>query len=177
MNFNNKDSLYEEAKRSLKKLVGDITGMSISQESDVKFQAEISEKIEDVLFTTGCEKFSGERTQNLARTFGHNQGFVNHSGVAKIRTRKNPMGANGRPLTGKTCSSYRHFVAHCPDSWENIARENREEINRKSNIFFLTMNLKCYLIVIVKRIAPVVDHEVMQYLTVHVAVLFAGENG
>ena len=49
MNFNNKDSSYEEAKRSLKKFVGDITGMGVSQESDVKFQAEISKKIEDVL--------------------------------------------------------------------------------------------------------------------------------
>ena len=60
MNFDNKDSLYEEAKRSLKKFVGDITGMSVSQESDVKFQASISEKNEDVLLTTGYEKFSGK---------------------------------------------------------------------------------------------------------------------
>ena len=70
MNFNNKDSLYEEAKRSLKKFVGDIRGMSVSQESDVIFQAEISEKNEDVLLTTGYEKFSGERTQSIG-TFGN----------------------------------------------------------------------------------------------------------
>ena len=82
MNFNNKDSLYEEAKQSLKKFVRDILGRIISQESDVKFQAEISEKNEDVLVTTGSEKLSGERTQNLG-TFGSHKGFVNHSGVAK----------------------------------------------------------------------------------------------
>ena len=75
-----------------------------------------------------------ERTQNLGILSGHHQGFDYHSGVAKIRS-KNPMGANGRPLTCKACDSYRHFLAHCPDTWENIARENREEINRKSNIF------------------------------------------
>ena len=46
------------------------------------------------------------------------------------------MSANGRPITCKACGSYRHFVTHCPDSWENIARENREEIKRKSKIFF-----------------------------------------
>ena len=88
------------------------------------------------------------------------------------------MGANGRALTCKACGSYRYFVAHCPDKLENIARENRQEINSKSNIF-QTMNLKCYLIVTTKRIASfsVVDHVVMQYLTVHVAVLFAGNNG
>ena len=42
INFNSKDSSYEEAKRSLKKFVGDITGMGVSQESDVKLQTEIS---------------------------------------------------------------------------------------------------------------------------------------
>ena len=45
------------------------------------------------------------------------------------------MGANGRALTCKACGSYRYFVAHCPDKLENIARENRQEINSKSNIF------------------------------------------
>ena len=45
------------------------------------------------------------------------------------------MGANGRALTFKACGSYRYFVAHCPDKLENIARENRQEINSKSNIF------------------------------------------
>ena len=84
MNFNNKDSLYEEAKRSLKKAVEDIRGMSVSHESDIKCQAEISEKNEDVLLTTSCEKFRGERTQSIG-TFGNHLGFVNHSGVPKIR--------------------------------------------------------------------------------------------
>ena len=87
MNLDNMDSLYEDGKPSLKKFVEDITGMRVSQESNVKFQAVISGKIEDVLLTTDCEKFSGERTQNLG-TFGHHQRFVSHSGVAKIRTRK-----------------------------------------------------------------------------------------
>ena len=134
MNFDDKDSLFEDAKRSLKKFVGDIRGRSVSRESGVKFQAASSEKNDEVLITTRCETFRRERTPNLG-TFGLDQGFVNHSGVAKIRRKKNPIGANGRPLTCKACGSYRHFVAYCPDSWENIARENREGINSKSDIF------------------------------------------
>ena len=47
MNFDN-DSLFEDAKWSLKKFVGDITGRSFSQESGVKFQVESSEKNEEV---------------------------------------------------------------------------------------------------------------------------------
>ena len=99
-----------------KKFVGDITGRSVSRESGVKFQAASSEKNGEVLITTRFEKFSRERTQNLG-TFGRHQGFVNHSCVAKIRMKKNPIGANGIPLSCKACGSYRHFVAHCPDSW------------------------------------------------------------
>ena len=61
MNFDNKDSLFEGAKRSLKKFVGDITGRSFRQISDVKFQAESSEKNEEVLITTGSEKLTEKK--------------------------------------------------------------------------------------------------------------------
>ena len=62
MNFDNKDSLFEDAKRSLKKFVGDITGMSVSRASGVKFQVESSEKNEEVLITTGCDTIRSERS-------------------------------------------------------------------------------------------------------------------
>ena len=56
MNFNNKDSLFEDAKWSLKKFVGDITGRSFSQESGVKFQVESSEKNEELDVRNLAEK-------------------------------------------------------------------------------------------------------------------------
>ncbi len=36
----------------------------------------------------------------------------------------NPIGADGRTLTCKSCGSFRHLVAACPDSWENMAKVN-----------------------------------------------------
>ena len=60
--------------------------------------------------------------------------MVDHLVVSqKLEQEKNSMGANGRPLTCKACGSYRHLIAHCQDSLENIAREKKE--SRKSNIF------------------------------------------
>ena len=96
--------------------------------------------------------------------------------LQKLEQEKNPMGANGRPLTCKACGSYRHLIAHCPDSLENIVRENRE--SRKSNIFsddepevlFNSHNQEISVFISGRSC-------VMQYLTVHIAVLFAGENG
>ena len=32
----------------------------------------------------------------------------------------NPLGADGQPLTCKSCGSYRHFVRDCPESWERL---------------------------------------------------------
>ena len=72
----------------------------------------------------------------------------------------------GRKIPWEQMVNHLHYVAHCLDSWENIARENREEINSKSDIF-QTMNiLKCYLLVIIKRIVyfSVVIHVVMRYI-------------
>ena len=42
------------------------------------------------------------------------------------RERKNinPLGPDGRPLTCKSCGSYRHLLPACPDSWENMAKVN-----------------------------------------------------
>ena len=79
----------------------------------------------------------GHLAEKGPKTFGRHQRFVNHGGVAKMRRKKNAIGANDRPLTYSASGSYRHFVAHCPDSWENVARENRKEINSMSIYLYL----------------------------------------
>ena len=39
----------------------------------------------------------------------------------------NPNGPDGRPITCKSCGSFRHLVANCPESWENLAEVNITE--------------------------------------------------
>ena len=59
------------------------------------------------------------RTRNFSR-YGYNR---QTNGMSLIR-KKNPVGSNGRPLTCRSCRSYRHLVRKCPDSWENMSKIN-----------------------------------------------------
>ena len=51
----------------------------------------------------------------------------------------NPSGPDGRPLTCKSCGSFRHFLRDCPDSWEklnsvNITSQEIDAVSNKSRI-------------------------------------------
>ena len=46
----------------------------------------------------------------------------------------NPMGPDGKILTCRCCGSYRHLVAKCPQSWENLFKTNVTERMAKVNI-------------------------------------------
>ena len=50
-----------------------------------------------------------------------------HGGTTQMRKKKNPVGTDGRRLLCDSCGSYSHFVAECPDSWENMERTNNRE--------------------------------------------------
>ena len=42
----------------------------------------------------------------------------------------NPIGANGKPLLCNSCGSYRHLLAECPDSWENMEKKvSKKDLN------------------------------------------------
>ena len=38
------------------------------------------------------------------------------------RKKINPIGTDGIYLTCKSCGSYKHLLADCPDSWENMTK-------------------------------------------------------
>ena len=42
-----------------------------------------------------------------------------------------PVGQDGKILLCNSCGSYRHLVAECQDSWENIAKRKTSELNVK----------------------------------------------
>ena len=41
-----------------------------------------------------------------------------------VGQRMNPNRSYGKPLLCKACGSYRHFIAQCPYSWENLQDPN-----------------------------------------------------
>ena len=47
-------------------------------------------------------------------------------GLMHMGKKRNPVGMNGKLLKCKSCGSYRHLVAECPDSWENMEKNTSE---------------------------------------------------
>lgn len=41
--------------------------------------------------------------------------------------RTNPIGSDGQPLRCSCCDSFRHLLASCPDSWENLSKSSNVE--------------------------------------------------
>ena len=151
MNYDNKGTLYEEAKKSLKKIKG---GDSVSSAS-VKLEPAYFTDNEETLLAAGYvrgkrgKQGGGDREENWQRwrprrggqggsqfsgTEYRRQGARGHqqteSGYwisqTSDRNRKNinPLGPDGRTLTCKSCGSYRHLLPACPDSWENMRKVN-----------------------------------------------------
>ena len=124
MNYGNKGTLYDEAKASLKKFKGDITGGNLS--AGIKLEPTFLAENEEALLAAGYVK------QNQAKKvtkWGKSGGYNNRGGGRRtrgqdFRRKMNPVGSDGQTLICKACGSYRHLMAECPDSWENMRRVN-----------------------------------------------------
>ena len=144
MNFENKQTLYQDAMISLKKFKSGPASDSATSSSSSNMG---SIKVEPVFVTENAGRsrgFSyrggynsrgrrGVNNYNYSnRGYYHNhneperqnnQGF-NHRGRG---TRKiNPTGYDGRPLRCKACGSFRHLIEACPDSWERLNNRNQQ---------------------------------------------------
>ena len=152
MNYDNKKTLYEEAKKSLKKFKGDSVSNSSSGAFKLEptFLAENEEALLAVGYVNGKRGKQGggdregtwrrwrprrggsgvqEFPQTEYRRQGTRGGYHNTESGSVIsqpsdrnKNNINPLGPDGRTLTCKSCGSYRHLLPACPDSWENMAK-------------------------------------------------------
>ena len=133
MNYENKSTLYEEAKASLKKFKGD---ESVQKEkSSIKLEPAYPAENEEALLAAGYVKSKSNRNFDSRRGarrdwggFGRSSSSrgaqKNFSPKSAKNKRMNPVGTDGRTLTCKCCGSFRHLVANCPDTWENQPKVN-----------------------------------------------------
>ena len=118
VNYANKETLYEDTKQSLKKFMGDIT----KTESD--FFEKHGKEFLDAAFVKQGSGDNNLRNLRRERYRGvGDQGSCNR----EMRKKRNPVGANGRALRCKSFGSFHHLVAECPDSWENMNKQNYEK--------------------------------------------------
>ena len=124
MNYANRETLYEEAKQSLKKFKGDITEGSISTAASVKLEPAFLAENEEALLAAGYYKQGqGKRSVRTGRG-GYSRCGGQRGQGQEARRKMNPTGPDGKPLTCRVCGSYRHLMKDCPDSWENIKKVN-----------------------------------------------------
>ena len=104
VNFNDKENMYMDAKNSLIKFMGDW-----SEEQD---RIGLDVKLEPAW-----------RSANTIRKPAH----VQHDSKRWVKRKLNHLGSNGKILLCYSCGSYRHLVAECPDSWENMVKSSEPD--------------------------------------------------
>ena len=124
VNFSNKETIYEDMKQSLRKFIGNSTENSVHIGSNVKLEPEFLAKYERELFKAGYVKqpYGGNMRNLHGGSCTENGG--QKCGLMHMGKKRNPVGMNGKLLKCKSCGSYRHLVAECPDSWENMEKKN-----------------------------------------------------
>ncbi|XP_053390667.1 uncharacterized protein LOC128553511 [Mercenaria mercenaria] len=136
MNYENKKTLYEEAKKSLKKFKGNENESLHNQASSIKLEPALLAANEEALLAAGYSKLRGAYRGNYGGGRGRGwyrgkQGnynsrdnqrgeFATENEKKGLIKKINPKGPDGRPLICKSCGSYRHLLPACPDSWENM---------------------------------------------------------
>ncbi len=135
INFENKDTLFEQAKKSLKKFKVDLASGNDSGSGAINFEPTFVATPENVLAMGQSQAFRGRpwtggrgsRVISNGKSRKMDRNSINKGGdyVKPI----NPKAADGTYLTCHACGSYRHLVASCPHSYENAKRTQHVNIS------------------------------------------------
>ena len=143
LNFENKSTLYDDAKKALKKYKG-IYSEEISCATNISLRPAFKLGIDrTALYTSENAMKGGDKNNDDKRVswkYGvsgrrHIRAWGNHitdSGLKLIKTggRKkiNPTGLDGDVLKCHSCGSFRHLLDECPDSWENMEKQSAGKV-------------------------------------------------
>ena len=108
VNFVDKENMYKDMKYALIKFLGHLTEDDRTRH-DVKLEPAWK------IFAS-----SSKRT-----------GYIQQDKNVTVRKKLNSLGSNGKTLLCHSCGSYRHLVADCPDSWENIVNQQTSGFDMK----------------------------------------------
>ena len=108
VNFADKENMYKQTKHALIKFMGGLT----------KEEAETGQNVRP------------EPAWKSARS-SYRKGCAQHHNIGWVKKKLNPVGPNGKIILCNSCESYRHLVAECQDSWENIAKRKTSECTVK----------------------------------------------
>lgn len=155
MDYSEKEELYEQAKKSLLKFKGEQGGgcgnASGGATAAIKLEPAFLAENEEALWNAGYFKRNFSRGNrgtgrgywqreqtNRGRGYQHQSGGRGYANRGKTGHERhvNPQGPDGRSLLCISCGSFRHLIADCPDSWENMsARANIVEESGEDVLF------------------------------------------
>lgn len=164
MDYSEKETLYEQASKSLKKFKGS-NGPSgcVTSSQSIKLEPAVLMANEEALLSAGYihkskvnrnyqrgrqgqglkSYASGQRCYQSFQQVGNGKQDWRGSGTSRRARNINPNGYDGQPLTCTACGSFRHFLKDCPDSWENLSKVNiAEESEPVENVVLFTGQLK-----------------------------------
>ena len=139
MNFENKSTLYDDAKKALKKYKG-IYSEEISFATNISLRPAFKVGIDrTMLCASEISVKGGDKNDNDERVswkygvsgsphMGAWGDQIKESGSNVIKTggRKkiNSKGLDGHVLKCHSCGSFQHLLDACPDSWENMEKQS-----------------------------------------------------
>ena len=142
INFDNRGSLFEEAKKALKKYKG-CCMKTKSSSQNVMLKSTLQVKDDEVVCADGYIRAGGSsqdasadkgvswKRRHTRDTYtGVGGSWIKKTvakGIKKKVKRINPTGSDGCILKCYSCGSFRHLLENCPDSWENILKKNSDE--------------------------------------------------
>lgn len=143
LDYSKKDDLYEQAQKSLKKFKGEQGVGCINDFGASAMKLEPPEPAyvvdeEEALFLQGKTNFRSKQWSHYGQDFNRNRGQWRGRGVVRAvipsrgKRQVNPSGPDGKPLLCSSCGSFRHLMANCPDSWENM--QPRSRVNVVDNV-------------------------------------------
>ena len=162
MDYSTKETLYDQAIRSLKKFKGDqVVESTKADGAAIKLDAAYLAENEDVLMAAGYvyrgrlgdsgrgrgrSFYSRGRTMSRGRYTTqvgayHRGNSLNHS-YKQPERRINSKDASGKVLTCISCGSYRHLLAECPDSWENLSAKTYAVEDDSAKVVLFTGKIK-----------------------------------
>ncbi|VDI35885.1 Hypothetical predicted protein [Mytilus galloprovincialis] len=157
MNYENKPTLYDEAKRSLKKIKGEMCDSDKISASigSIKLEPAFLAENEEALAAAGYSRnrqktfhYNGKGDLsrgrgNFYRGFNKSQsGGQTHwtkGGSSTVKKSINPKGSDGTLLTCSSCGFFQHMMANVPHRWENMQErvnitEEEEEVMFPGNV-------------------------------------------
>ena len=141
MNFENNSTLYEDAKKSLKKFKCNGGESGSGSRSSIKLEPAYKAVNKESLLAGGyiratiIERNVGGGKQTSCKRWKAGEAYTRNKGNQRIvlgsslskngiKMKINPTGSDGHIITFKSCGSFRHLLNACRDSWENMAKTN-----------------------------------------------------